>query len=167
MNSGISSHYEPNSTSTLLVEPGVLVVKTTPYPGALESLVERAAPSWPCFERHLDLLGLADLSTQARPEYGKLRRGGGYRNLDLCPCPWSTPLRQSARLDLQPHESRARHVSAGSASALAVCLPVHAERHGVRSRAGHGRRLALLAASPRRSVGRSQDAPILPWRSLR
>ena len=122
--------------------------ETTPYPGALESLVECAAPSRPCAERHLHLLGVADLSTQARSGYGKLRCRRGYRILDLRPCPWPTPLRQPARLDLQPCESRTRHVSAGATSALVVCLPIHAERDGVCCGAAHGRRMALLVASP-------------------
>src|SRR6185312_12752858 len=136
--------------------------ETTPYPGALESLVERATPSWPYSERHLHLLGLADLSTQARSGYRKLRCGSGYWNLDLRPCPWPTPLRQSARLDLQPHESRTRHVSAGSAHSLAVRVLIHAERHGVRCRAAHGTRVALLVAPQRRFGRRPPDASILP-----
>src|ERR1700733_4050455 len=126
--------------------------ETTPYPGALESLVERAAPSWPCTERHLHLLGFADLSTQARSGYRKLRCGSGYWNLDLRPYPWPTPLRQSARLDLQPHESGAGHVSVGSAHSLAVRVLIHAERHGVRCRAAHRTGVALLVAPPARSA---------------
>jgi hypothetical protein len=37
-------------------------------PGPLESLAECADPSGPHFERHFDLLGFADLSTQARSD---------------------------------------------------------------------------------------------------
>src|ERR1035441_454006 len=123
-----------------------------PFPGALESLAECADPSWPYSERHFYLLGFAGLSTQAGSQYGKLRCGGGYWNLDMRPCARTASLQQSTRLDLQPHEPRAMDVSRGSASALAVRVLIHAEWHGVRCRAGHGRRLAFLAASPERSV---------------
>src|SRR5258708_29619603 len=46
--------------------------QTTPFSGALESLAERAVPSWPHRKRHFHLLVFADLSTQARSGYGKL-----------------------------------------------------------------------------------------------
>src|SRR5882724_6144077 len=98
------------------------------------------------------LLGLADLSAQARPEYGKHRCGGGYWNLDMRPCAWTTSLQQSTRLDLQPHEPWAGHVGVSPASALVMRVPVHAEWHCLRCRAGQRRRLALLATSPDRSA---------------
>ena len=41
----------------------------TPFLGALESLAGRADPTWPHSEWHLYLLGIADLSTQARSEF--------------------------------------------------------------------------------------------------
>ena len=46
--------------------------ETTPYPGALESLAERAAPSWPHCERHLHLLVLADLSNPTSTSLAQL-----------------------------------------------------------------------------------------------
>src|SRR5450755_437598 len=76
-------------------------------------------------------------------------------------------LQQSTRLDLQPHEPRDGHVGVSPTPALAMRVPVHAEWHFVRRRAGHGRRLALLVAPPDRSVSRAQDAAILPRFSFR
>jgi hypothetical protein len=141
--------------------------QTTSYPGALESLAERAAPSWPHRKRHLHLLVFADLSTQARSGLGKLRCGSGYWNLDLRPCPEPTPLRKPTRLALQPHEPGTWHVGAGAAFALGVCVLLHAERRGVHYGATPGRRLALLVTAPDGSGGRAKDVSILSWRSLR
>src|SRR3989442_10522365 len=61
----------------------------------------------------------------------------------------------------------AGHVGVSPAPALVLRVPVHAEWHRVRCRAGHRRRLALLAASPDRSAQRAQDVSILPGVSLR
>jgi len=140
------------STSTIPEQPGRARGQAASSPGALESLAECADPSRPHSQRHLHLLGLAGLSTQARSDYGKLRCGGGYWNLDMRPSARTASLQQSTRLDLQPHEPRAGHVGFGSASALVVRVLIRAEWHGVPCRAGHGRRLALLAAPPDRSV---------------
>src|SRR2546422_3296590 len=143
---------EPNSASTLPEQPGVLVVRKHHFLVRWSHCAECADPSWPHSEWHLYLLGFADLSTQARSEYGKRRCGCGYWNLDMRPPAWPASLQQSARLDLQPHEPWARHVGISPAPALVVRVSVHAEWHCVRCRAGNGRRLALLAASPDRSA---------------
>jgi hypothetical protein len=74
------------------------------FPGPLESLAECAHPSGPHFERHFDLLGFADLSTQARSDYRELRPRGGYWNLDMRPRARAASLQQSTRRGLQPHE---------------------------------------------------------------
>src|SRR5882724_2223723 len=143
---------EPNSTNRLPGTAGRAGSQEAPSPGALESLAECADPSRPYSKRHLHLLGLAGLSTQARSEYGKLLCGGGYWNLYMRPSARTASVQQSTRLDLQPHEPRSGHVGFGSASALVVRVLIHAEWHGVPFRAGHGRRLALLAAPPDGSV---------------
>src|SRR5258708_17482956 len=82
------------------------------FPGPLESLAECADPSGPHFERHFDLLGFADLSTQARSDYRELRSRGGYWNLDMRPRARAAPLQPSTRLGLQPHDPRAAHLAA-------------------------------------------------------
>ena len=66
------------------------------------------------------------------------------------PCAWTSSLQQSTRLDLQPHEPWAGHVGVSPAPALVIRVPVSAEWPSVRYGAGHGRRLAFLAA-PRRT----------------
>lgn len=73
MNSLVLPHDELKSTSTLPEQPDVLVVRKHhfPFPGALQSLAECAAPSWTHSEWHFHLLGFSDLSTQAQSEYGK------------------------------------------------------------------------------------------------
>src|SRR4029077_3522346 len=114
----------------------------------MESLAEFAAPSRPYSERHLDLLGFADLSTQARSDYGKLRCSDGYWRLDMRPCAWTASLQKSTRLDLQPREPWGGLVGVSPAPALVMRVPVHAEWHGVRGRAGRGRGLGVLGARP-------------------
>ena len=155
-----------NSTSTLPEQPGVLVLRKHHFLVRLSHWLNV-----------LILLGLilsgisiywASPIYQHKPDPNReLRCGGGYWNLDMRSCARTASLQQSTRLDLQPHEPRAGHVSAGSACALAVRVLINAEWHGVRCGAGHGRRLALLAASPDRSAGRAQDVSILPGVSLR
>jgi hypothetical protein len=46
------------------------------------------------------------------------------------PCARTASVRQSTRLDLQPHEPRARHVGISPAFALAVRVPFYAEWRG-------------------------------------
>src|SRR4051794_6930854 len=121
-------------------------------PGALESLADCADPSGPHFERHFDLLGFADLWTQARSDYREFRRRGGYWNLDMRPCARAVPLQQSTRLGLQPREPRAGNVGGRVAYPLAVRVRIHAEWRRVRRRADRWGRLARLTAPQDRSV---------------
>src|SRR5882762_7229675 len=90
---------------------------------------------WPHFERHFDLLGFADLSTQARSDYRELRPRGGYWNLAMRPRARAASLQQSTRLGLQPHEPRAGSVGGRVAAPLAVRVRIHAEWRCVRRRA--------------------------------
>jgi len=69
------------------------------------------------------------------------------------PCARTASVRQSTRLDLQPHEPRARHVGISPAFALAVRVPFYAEWRGVCFGAVPRRWLALLAASLEGDLG--------------
>jgi hypothetical protein len=60
--------------------------KAAPFVGALEPLAECTNPYWSHSKRHLRLLGVAGLPTQAESDYGKFRCGSGYWNLDLRSC---------------------------------------------------------------------------------
>src|SRR5437879_2347293 len=142
---------EPNSTSTLQEQSGVLVVRKHHF------LVR-----WSHWLNVPILLGLilSGISIYwASPIY-QHKPDPNTGNVDvaadigiwICPPAWPASLQQSARLDLQPHEPWARHVGISPAPALVVRVSVHAEWHCVRCRAGNGRRLALLAASPDRSA---------------
>src|SRR5882724_11064514 len=130
-------------------------------PGPLESLAECADPSGPHFERHFDLLGFADLSTQARSDYRELRPRGGYWNLNMRPRARAASLQQSTRLGLQPHEPRAGNVGGRVAAPLAVRVRIHAEWRCVRRRADRWGRLARLSAPQDRSVRRVEDVSVL------
>jgi hypothetical protein len=125
---------EPNSTSTLPEQPGVLVVRKHHFLRALESLAECADPSWPHSEWHLCLLGFAALSTQARSRTLETPMWPRTSESGYAPFTRRTLVQQSTRLDLQPHEPRAGHVSPGPAFALAVRVLIHGEWHGVRLR---------------------------------
>jgi hypothetical protein len=138
---------ESNSTSTLAKKPGVLVVRKHHFLVRWSHWLNVPILLGLFLSGISILLGFADLSAQARSEYGKLRCGGGYWNLDMRSCAWTASLQQSTRLDLQPHEPRAVYISPGSASPLAVRVLIHAEWSGVPHMADHGRRLALLAGA--------------------
>jgi hypothetical protein len=127
----------------------------------LESLAECADPSEPHFERNFDLLGFADLSTQARSDYRDLRPRGGYWNLDMRPRARAASLQQSTRLGLQPHEPRAGNVGGRVAAPLVVRVRIHAEWRCVRRRADRWGRSARLAATQDRSVGRFKRVSVL------
>src|SRR5207244_12299301 len=75
-------------------------------------------------------------------------------NLDMPPRARTASLQQSTRLALQSHEPRAGDVGVISAPALVVRVLIHAEWRGVPCRTVHGRRLALLAATPDRKSTR-------------
>src|SRR5437879_10890471 len=102
-------------------------------PGPLESLAECADPSGPHFERHFDLLGFADLSTQTPSDYRELRPRGGYWNLDMRPRARAASLQQSTRLGLQPHEPRAGSVGGRVAAPFAARVG-----HDAEGRSGRG-----------------------------
>src|ERR1700752_5137035 len=118
----------------------------------MESLAECAYPSWPYSEWHLYLLGFAHLSTQAGSTDWQLRLFRGHRYLGVRTCARTASLQQSAGLDLQPHEPRARHARRSSAAALAVRVPIYAEWIGIRRGIGPWRRMAFPDASPDRSA---------------
>jgi len=108
--------------------PGVLVVGKTPFLGALESLAECADPSWPHSEWHLDLLGFADLSTQARSEYGNVDVAA---DIGIWICAMCSGQHHYAvhRLDLQPHELGPGMLALALRLQLVMRVPVHAEWH--------------------------------------
>ena len=84
MSDSTSPANEPNSTSTLLEGPGVLVAKKHHLLVRWSHWLNLPILLGLC-QRHLDLLGFARLSTQTRSEYGKRRCGRGYWNLDVQP----------------------------------------------------------------------------------
>src|SRR5258707_6801739 len=94
---------EAPSTSTPPKTTGRARDQDASSPGPLESLAECADPSGPHFERHFDLLGFADLSTQARSDYRELRPSGGYWDLDMRPGARAASLPQATRLGLHTH----------------------------------------------------------------
>jgi len=108
---------EPNSASTL---PEQLACSSSgnTFLGALESLAECADPAWPHFEWHLYLLGFADLSTQARSEYGKhdVAADIGIWICAMCP---TASLQQFRLMDLQ-HMSLGLGMLGWPAPALAM-----------------------------------------------
>src|SRR5260370_22575746 len=120
-------------------------------PGPLESLAECADTAGPHFERHFDLLGFADLSTQARSHYRELRPRGGYWNLAMRPRARAASLQQSTRLGLQPHEPRAGSVGGRVAVPFAVLARIHAECRRVRRTAYQLGTLAPPCAPSRRT----------------
>src|SRR5712675_1729288 len=114
---------EPNPTSTLLEEPGVLVAKR-------HHLLVR----WSHWLNVPILLGLI---------------------LSGISIYWASPIYQHKPDPLTGHFDVAADIGiwiCGPVPALVMRVPVHAEWHGVLCRAGYGRRLALLAAPPDRSV---------------
>jgi hypothetical protein len=127
---------ELNSTSTLLEEPGVLVARKHHLPVRashwlnvpilLGLILSGVSIYWasPIYQHKADLnTGNVDVA--------------GDRNLALHASSWTASLHQSTRLDLQPHEPRARHVGISPASALAVRVPLCTEWRGVRCGADH------------------------------
>src|SRR5438309_8655149 len=89
---------EPNSTSSLPEEPGVLVVRKHHFlvrwshwldvPILLGLILSGISIYWasPIYQHKPD------------PNTGKRRCGGGYRTLDMLPCAWTASLQQSTRL---------------------------------------------------------------------
>src|SRR6266404_7460247 len=143
---------EPNSTSTLLDKPGVLVAKK-------HHLLVR----WSHWLNLPILLGLivSGISIYwASPSIStnqiRIRETSMWRRIlesgCAATCTRTTSLQQSTRLALQPLEPRVGHVGGSSAPALVVRVLIDAEWHGVPCRTVHGRRLALPAAPPDRSV---------------
>jgi hypothetical protein len=70
MNHSTPPDCEPNSTSTLPEQTGVLVLRKHHFLVRWSHWLKLPILTWPHSEWHLYLLGLADLSAQARSEYG-------------------------------------------------------------------------------------------------
>jgi len=143
---------ELNSTSTLPEQPGVLVVRKHRFlvrwshwlnlPILLGLILSGISIYW----------GFADLSTQARSEYGKRRRCGGCWNLDMRSC-------AGQHHYSSPPDWIYNHMSLGPGM-LPLALRLHwlcaylFMLNGMLYVAGliKGRGLALVAASPGRSA---------------
>src|SRR6202035_4207917 len=116
----------------------------------------------PDSERHIDLLGLAHLSTRSKSDDRQLRLLRGRRHLDLCSHTLAAPLRGPAELDLQPRQSGPLYACLRFAFSLALRVLIDAERTGVSCGALPRRRMALTAAPVQRRSWRSADGAILP-----